>query len=49
MQLCKDLAFNPTKLVESLKLRTTEQQDAQEYAIAALTSRLGSDPNLQVL
>lgn len=22
--------FNPTKLVESLKLRTTEQQDAQE-------------------
>jgi hypothetical protein len=23
--------FNPTKLVESLQLRTTEQQDAQEY------------------
>ena len=24
-------AFNPVKLVESLKLRATEQQDAQEY------------------
>lgn len=24
--------FNPTKLVESLELRTTEQQDAQEFA-----------------
>ncbi len=23
--------FNPVKLVESLKLRATEQQDAQEY------------------
>jgi ubiquitin carboxyl-terminal hydrolase 48 len=23
--------FNPTKLVESLQLRTSEQQDAQEY------------------
>jgi ubiquitin carboxyl-terminal hydrolase 48 len=25
--------FNPTRLVESLKLRATEQQDAQEYVI----------------
>lgn len=24
-------AFNPVKLAESLKLRATEQQDAQEY------------------
>ena len=24
-------SFNPVKLVESLKLRATEQQDAQEY------------------
>ena len=30
MQTCKEVAFNPVKLVESLKLRTTEQQDAQE-------------------
>lgn len=28
--------FNPTKLVESLQLRTTEQQDAQEFAGPAL-------------
>jgi ubiquitin carboxyl-terminal hydrolase 48 len=32
--------FNPTKLVESLKLRTTEQQDAQEY-IFSLFIQLG--------
>lgn len=31
MQLSRELAFNPVKLVESLKIRTTEQQDAQEY------------------
>lgn len=30
MQMSKEIAFNPVKLVESLKLRTTEQQDAQE-------------------
>ena len=28
--------FNPVKLVESLRLRTTEQQDAQEYVTAGL-------------
>lgn len=30
MQESIQSAFNPVKLVESLKLRTTEQQDAQE-------------------
>ena len=30
MQDGNECAFNPVKLVESLKLRTTEQQDAQE-------------------
>jgi len=25
--------FNPIKLIESLQLRTTEQQDAQEYVL----------------
>ncbi|KAI0688254.1 cysteine proteinase [Cytidiella melzeri] len=32
MQLSQQTAFNPIKLVESLKLRTTEQQDAQEFS-----------------
>lgn len=32
MQEGNESAFNPVKLVESLKLRTTEQQDAQECA-----------------
>lgn len=31
MQTSKQSVFNPVKLVESLRLRTTEQQDAQEY------------------
>jgi hypothetical protein len=30
--------FNPTKLVESLKLRTTEQQDAQEFVLLLFPS-----------
>lgn len=34
MQMCQELAFNPIKLVESLKLRTTEQQDAQECVLS---------------
>lgn len=29
--------FNPVKLVESLKLRATEQQDAQEYVASQNT------------
>ncbi|KAM5535206.1 hypothetical protein V8D89_011142 [Ganoderma adspersum] len=32
MQLSVLRAFNPVKLVESLKLRATEQQDAQEFS-----------------
>ncbi|KAI0086174.1 cysteine proteinase [Irpex rosettiformis] len=32
MQSSNLSAFNPVKLVESLKLRTTEQQDAQEFS-----------------
>ncbi|KAH9951255.1 cysteine proteinase [Amylocystis lapponica] len=32
MQESIQSAFNPVKLVESLKLRTTEQQDAQEFS-----------------
>ena len=28
--------FNPTKLVESLQLRTSEQQDAQEWVLTQL-------------
>ncbi|KAH9842756.1 cysteine proteinase [Rhodofomes roseus] len=32
MQEGMESAFNPVKLVESLKLRTTEQQDAQEFS-----------------
>ncbi|KAI0934305.1 hypothetical protein AcV5_006190 [Taiwanofungus camphoratus] len=32
MQQGVESAFNPVKLVESLKLRTTEQQDAQEFS-----------------
>ncbi|OBZ75519.1 Ubiquitin carboxyl-terminal hydrolase 48 [Grifola frondosa] len=32
MQQCIQSAFNPVKLVESLKLRTSEQQDAQEFS-----------------
>ncbi|TCD68915.1 hypothetical protein EIP91_009466 [Steccherinum ochraceum] len=32
MQESTQNAFNPVKLVESLKLRTTEQQDAQEFS-----------------
>ena len=35
MQLSVLRAFNPVKLVESLKLRATEQQDAQEYVARA--------------
>ena len=31
MQCSALSAFNPVKLVESLKLRATEQQDAKEY------------------
>ena len=38
MQTCKEVAFNPVKLVESLKLRTTEQQDAQECVCVPWTS-----------
>ena len=30
LQESSENVFNPVKLVESLKLRTTEQQDAQE-------------------
>ncbi len=33
MQMSKQAAFNPVKLVESLKLNTTEQQDAQECVL----------------
>lgn len=36
LQQSEQIAFNPVKLVESLKLRTTEQQDAQEYAFQLL-------------
>ncbi|KAH9946153.1 cysteine proteinase [Epithele typhae] len=32
MQTCALSSFNPVKLVESLKLRATEQQDAQEFS-----------------
>lgn len=32
MQVGTQAVFNPIKLVESLKLRTTEQQDAQEFS-----------------
>ena len=31
LQVGDQKVFNPTKLVESLQLRTSEQQDAQEY------------------
>jgi hypothetical protein len=31
LQVGNQQVFNPTKLVESLQLRTSEQQDAQEY------------------
>ena len=31
LQAGNQKVFNPTKLVESLQLRTSEQQDAQEY------------------
>ena len=37
MQESTQSAFNPVKLVESLKLRATEQQDAQEYVVVRLT------------
>ncbi|KAF5373636.1 hypothetical protein D9758_000663 [Tetrapyrgos nigripes] len=32
LQESKQMVFNPTKLVESLQLRTGEQQDAQEFS-----------------
>jgi hypothetical protein len=32
-QKSKQNVYNPTKLVESLHLRTTEQQDAQEFVM----------------
>jgi hypothetical protein len=38
LQESSESIFNPVKLVESLKLRTTEQQDAQEWEI--IKSRL---------
>ncbi|KAI0345367.1 cysteine proteinase [Trametopsis cervina] len=54
MQLSRELAFNPVKLVESLKIRTTEQQDAQEFSklfMAHLDSEFQkqSDPTLKSL
>ena len=44
-------AFNPVKLVESLKLRATEQQDAQEYVacIARCLSSIIQPPFSQIL
>ncbi|KAK7054721.1 hypothetical protein VNI00_003184 [Paramarasmius palmivorus] len=41
-------AFNPTKLVESLQLRTAEQQDAQEFSklfMSHLDSEFKKQPN----
>ncbi|KAF4603807.1 hypothetical protein EYR38_004223 [Pleurotus pulmonarius] len=32
LQECTQSVFNPTKLVESLQIRTAEQQDAQEFS-----------------
>ncbi|KAJ3545017.1 hypothetical protein NM688_g5677 [Phlebia brevispora] len=54
MQACTESAFNPVKLVESLKIRTTEQQDAQEFSklfMAHLDSEFQkqTDPTLKSL
>ncbi|PSR75391.1 hypothetical protein PHLCEN_2v9149 [Hermanssonia centrifuga] len=54
MQMSKQAAFNPVKLVESLKLNTTEQQDAQEFSklfMAHLDSEFQKqvDPSLKSL
>ncbi|KAF9526995.1 cysteine proteinase [Crepidotus variabilis] len=37
LQIGNQKVFNPTKLVESLQLRTTEQQDAQEFSKLFMT------------
>ncbi|KAF9820152.1 hypothetical protein IEO21_01585 [Rhodonia placenta] len=54
MQESTQSAFNPVKLVESLKLRTSEQQDAQEFSklfMAHLDTEFAkqSDPGLKTL
>ncbi|KAH9934725.1 cysteine proteinase [Fomitopsis serialis] len=54
MQEGIESAFNPVKLVESLKLRTTEQQDAQEFSklfMAHLDTEFQkqADPTLKTL
>lgn len=54
MQAGKQSVFNPVKLVESLRLRTTEQQDAQEFSklfMAHLDSEFQkqADPKLKSL
>ncbi|EPT06051.1 hypothetical protein FOMPIDRAFT_1034036 [Fomitopsis schrenkii] len=54
MQEGNESAFNPVKLVESLKLRTTEQQDAQEFSklfMAHLDTEFQkqADPTLKTL
>ncbi|EEB91093.1 hypothetical protein MPER_10610 [Moniliophthora perniciosa FA553] len=44
-------AFNPTKLVESLQLRTAEQQDAQEFSklfMSHLDEEFKKQPNPQL-
>ncbi|EKM55145.1 uncharacterized protein PHACADRAFT_94093 [Phanerochaete carnosa HHB-10118-sp] len=48
MQMSKQAVFNPVRLVESLKLRATEQQDAQEFSklfMAHLDSEFHKQPN----
>ncbi|CCM02089.1 uncharacterized protein FIBRA_04166 [Fibroporia radiculosa] len=54
MQECTQSSFNPIRLVESLKLRTSEQQDAQEFSklfMAHLDAefRKQQDPTLKTL
>ncbi|KZT68135.1 hypothetical protein DAEQUDRAFT_340767 [Daedalea quercina L-15889] len=54
MQEGNKSAFNPVKLVESLRLRTTEQQDAQEFSklfMAHLDTEFQkqADPSLKTL
>ena len=36
LQESNQAVYNPKKLVESLQLRTAEQQDAQEYVICSI-------------
>ncbi|KAI0044824.1 cysteine proteinase [Auriscalpium vulgare] len=54
LQESKTKVFNPVKLVESLKLRTNEQQDAQEFSKLFMSHldtefQKQSDPNLKHL